>query len=92
MDIHMPTMDGIEATKEILVQSPETRVLILSGFDNHEYIRKSLEGGALGYLLKDFVRAELVLAVRTVHAGRPYFSQKIAEAAKHYMSGDEWSE
>src|SRR5574339_68470 len=55
LDVSMPAMDGIEAIEEILVQSPQTRVLMLSGFNNNEYIRKSLEAGALGYVLKDFI-------------------------------------
>jgi len=87
MDVAMPTMDGIEATKEILVQSPETRVLMLSGFNNPEYIRKSLEAGALGYVLKDFAKPDLVLGVRAVAEGHPYFSQPIAEAANRYLTG-----
>lgn len=87
LDIRMPDMDGIEATKEILEQSPETRVLMLSGFNNEEYIHKSLEAGALGYILKDFARNDLVLAIHAVYEGHYYFSEQIAKVAKLYMTG-----
>src|SRR5512138_3607790 len=87
MDIRMPDMDGIEAIEEILVQSPETHVLMLSGFNNNEYIRKSLKAGALGYVLKDFARQDLVLAIHAVHEGHYYFSEQIAEIARLYMTG-----
>jgi DNA-binding NarL/FixJ family response regulator len=86
LDLSMPIMDGIEATKEILMQSPETRVLILSGFGNPEYIRKSIEAGASGYVLKDFLSKDLISGVRAVYEGRLYFSQQIAEVAKGYMT------
>ncbi len=89
LDIRMPDMDGIEATEEILVQSPQTRVLMLSGFNNEEYIRKSLKAGALGYVLKDFAMHDLVLAIHAVYAGHYYFSEQIAAVAKPYMTGDE---
>jgi HlyD family secretion protein len=92
LDASMPTMNGIEATKEILVQSPETRVLIVSGFNTHEYIRKSVEAGASGYVLKDFMRQDLILGVRELYEGRSYFSQQIAEVARRYMKGGEFSE
>lgn len=87
LDLMMPTMDGIEATKEILAQSPETRVLILSGFNTHEYIEKSLEVGALGYVLKDFMRVDLLSGVRSVYEGHRYFSPQIAEVANRYFAG-----
>jgi DNA-binding NarL/FixJ family response regulator len=87
LDLMMPTMDGIQATKEILAQSPETRVLILSGFNTPEYIEKSLKAGALGYVLKDFMRVDLMPGVRSVYEGRPYFSPQIAEVARRYFAG-----
>lgn len=87
LDVSMPEMNGIEAIQEILGQSPRTRVLMLSGFNNDEYIRKSLQAGALGYVLKDFARHDLVLAIHTVHAGHYYFSEQIAEIARPYVTG-----
>jgi DNA-binding NarL/FixJ family response regulator len=85
IDARMPVMDGIEATKEILTQSPETRVLIISGFSTPEYIQKSIEAGASGYVLKDFMRKDLLLGIRALYEDRPYFSQQIADIAKHYI-------
>jgi DNA-binding NarL/FixJ family response regulator len=87
LDLVMPTMDGIKATKEILAQSPETHVLILSGFNTPEYIEKSLEAGAFGYVLKDFMRLDLISGVRSVYEGRRYFSPQIAEVVKRYFAG-----
>jgi DNA-binding NarL/FixJ family response regulator len=87
IDVKMPEMDGIEATKEILAQSPTTRVLIVSGHNTSEYIQKSLEAGALGYVLKDFLREDLIAGVRAVYEGRSYFSRQIASVAEAYIHG-----
>src|SRR6187551_117607 len=69
MDVRMPVLDGIAATREIVTQRPETRVLILTTFDLDEYAFDGLRAGASGFLLKDASSAELVKAVRTVAAG-----------------------
>ncbi len=72
MDIRMPDLDGIEATRRIMaVADPGTiRVLILTTFDPDEYIYDALSAGASGFLLKDALAEDLVAAVRTVAAGR----------------------
>ena len=85
IDVKMPEMDGIEATQEILAHSPTTRVLIISGHNTEEYIQKSVEAGALGYVLKDFLREDLIVGVRAVYDGRPYFSRQIAKVAEAYI-------
>ena len=69
MDIRMPVLDGIEATREIVEARPDTRVLILTTFDIDEYAVDGLKAGASGFLLKDVPPAELVAAIRTVAAG-----------------------
>jgi DNA-binding NarL/FixJ family response regulator len=69
MDIAMPVMNGIEATRRIRDASPETAVLILTASDEEEYVVSLLEAGAAGYLLKTSSSAELVEAIRGVHAG-----------------------
>jgi len=69
MDVRMPAMDGIAATEEIRQQLPNCQVLMLTTFDDDEYIIKSLQAGAGGYLLKDIPAADLAQAVRMVHAG-----------------------
>lgn len=69
MDIRMPTMDGIEATREIARVAPATKVLILTTFDLDEYVVDALNAGASGFLLKDASASDLLSAVRAVHAG-----------------------
>lgn len=69
MDVRMPGLDGIEATRQIVAERPETRVLILTTFDIDEYAVDGLKAGASGFLLKDVPPAELVAAIHTVAAG-----------------------
>jgi DNA-binding NarL/FixJ family response regulator len=69
MDVRMPTMDGIEATRRIATLEPPGRVLILTTFDLDEYVYEALRAGASGFLLKDRPPEELVAAVRVVAAG-----------------------
>jgi DNA-binding NarL/FixJ family response regulator len=78
MDVAMPDMNGIEATRRIHDASPSTQVLILSMHSTTEHIFRALQAGARGYLLKDSAGTEIVDAVRIVHAGRRYLGQKIA--------------
>jgi DNA-binding NarL/FixJ family response regulator len=79
MDIVMPELDGIEATRLVHQSSPLTHVVILSMYSTTEHIFRALQAGAKGYILKESAGAELVAAVRSVHAGRRYLSQKITE-------------
>ena len=69
MDVRMPRLDGIAATREVVATAPGTKVLVLTTFDLNEYVYDALEAGASGFLLKDVGRAELVQAVRVVAAG-----------------------
>jgi DNA-binding NarL/FixJ family response regulator len=69
MDVRMPVMDGIVATAEIRAKVPDCQVVMLSTFDDDEYIVKSLQAGAIGYLLKDIPAADLAQAVKLAHAG-----------------------
>ena len=88
MDISMPLMDGIEATKQILVQCPLTRVLMLSTYDTPDRIRRAMEVGANGYVLKDTMANELVDGIHALFGGKNYFSHKIAEIAEKYLPGN----
>jgi DNA-binding NarL/FixJ family response regulator len=78
MDISMPVMSGIEATKRICKICEHTKIAILSMHHTTEYIQRALEAGALGYLLKDSAGAELVTAIRALYDGKRYLSQKVA--------------
>ena len=69
MDLEMPVLDGIEASKAILAESPETAVLVLTSFSDHKRITGALEAGAVGYLLKDASAEEVVNGIRTAAAG-----------------------
>ena len=69
MDIRMPEMDGITAAGQIKQQLPDCRVLMLTTFDDEEYIVKALQAGAVGYLLKDLPAADLAQAIRLANAG-----------------------
>jgi DNA-binding NarL/FixJ family response regulator len=69
MDVRMPVMDGIEATRHITALDPAPRVLVLTTFDLDEYVYAALQAGASGFLLKDAPAAELVRGVRVVAAG-----------------------
>jgi DNA-binding NarL/FixJ family response regulator len=69
MDIEMPRLDGLEATRRIKAEHPETSVLVLTVHDDEEYISAFLEAGAAGYLLKTTYGKELVQALRAVHMG-----------------------
>lgn len=69
MDIAMPRLNGIEATKQIKAQCPSTAVLVLTAYDDDQYVFALLEAGAAGYLLKDVPVDELIKAIRAVHAG-----------------------
>ena len=79
MDISMPVMSGIEATKHICKICEHTKVAILSMHHTTEYIQRAMEAGAVGYLLKDSAGAELVTAIRMVNEGKRYLSRGLAK-------------
>ncbi len=78
MDITMPAMNGIEATKQIKAKLPSTAILILTAYDNDQYVSALLEAGAAGYLLKNVKGRELIEAARAVYAGESVLHPKIA--------------
>jgi len=79
IDIAMPELNGIEATQQIGEVCPSTQIIILSMHSTTEHIFRALQAGACGYLLKESAGIEVVNAVRTVHAGHRYLSQKISD-------------
>lgn len=78
MDIRMPGMDGVVATKEILSRYPSAKVLVLTTFDDSDYILGAINNGASGYLLKDTTGAALIDAVKNAYAGDTILPAKIA--------------
>ena len=78
MDVGMPELNGIEATRRILASRPEAKVIALSMHSDRRFVAEMLKAGASGYLLKDGAFEELVGAIRTVTAGRTYLSPRIA--------------
>jgi DNA-binding NarL/FixJ family response regulator len=79
MDIRMPELDGLEATRRILAADPATRVLILTTFDLDEYVYEALRAGASGFVLKDDPAEQLIAAVRTVAAGDALLSPTVTK-------------
>ncbi|MBD2388492.1 response regulator [Cylindrospermum sp. FACHB-282] len=69
MDIRMPIMDGVAATREIQKRFPGIKILVLTTFDDDQYVTAALQNGAMGYLLKDTPSEELAVAIRAVHKG-----------------------
>ncbi|HEV8038417.1 MAG TPA: response regulator transcription factor [Bryobacteraceae bacterium] len=78
MDIAMPNMNGIEATRRIVEKHPGMGVVILSMHYDESYVIRSLKAGARAYLLKDAVKSELIAAIHAVAEGRSFFSPKIS--------------
>jgi DNA-binding NarL/FixJ family response regulator len=81
MDVRMPELDGVNATRQIAARFPETAVIILTTFDDDETIFEGLRAGARGYLLKDISAEEMTAAIRTVAAGgaliQPSITRKV---------------
>lgn len=77
MDIAMPLLNGLEATRQIKRSCPGVKVIVLSMHDNEEYIIQMLEAGAMGYILKDAAAKELIQALRSVHRGEAVLSPAI---------------
>jgi two-component system, NarL family, response regulator NreC len=80
MDVAMPELNGIEATRRLLVSLPHTRVIALSMHRDSVYVRETLRAGARGYLLKDSPAGDLVTAVRSVASGESYLSPAVSNA------------
>jgi NarL family two-component system response regulator LiaR len=86
MDIAMPKLNGIEATRQIKLISPRTAVLILSAYDDDEYVFALLKAGAAGYLLKNVSGDELTRAIRAVEKGEPVLDPIVARKVMNYFT------
>lgn len=78
LDISMPGLNGLEAIRMITKAGPKTRILILSMHENDEFLRRALEAGAVGYLLKDSSADELFLAIEEAYRGNSYLSPSLS--------------
>lgn len=88
MDIRMPVLNGIEATRRIRESLPEVQVLVLTAHDDDQYVFSLLQAGASGYLLKTAPVSELIKAIRQVKAGESPLSPQIARKVVAHMRGD----
>jgi DNA-binding NarL/FixJ family response regulator len=79
MDLNLPRLDGVEATRAIRANQPATQVLILSMYATEEHVRPAIRAGACGYLLKGSGLADLIAAIRAVAAGNAFFSPQVAK-------------
>lgn len=86
LDIRMPIMDGVEATAVLKARSPQTAIIILTTFDDDEYVLNAIRNGASGYLLKSAAMDELAKAIRTVYGGGSLMTPEIATKAFRMFS------
>jgi DNA-binding NarL/FixJ family response regulator len=93
MDVRMPGLDGIEATRRIVAEGGRSRILMLTTFDLDEYVHAALRAGASGFLLKDAYPEELLAGIRSVAAGdaviAPALTRRLLDAFAHHLGGGE---
>jgi DNA-binding NarL/FixJ family response regulator len=80
MDLSMPELNGADATRVILEHDPARKVIVLSMYADHEYVRRALKAGALGYVVKRSAAKDVVDAIRSVQSGQRYISPSVADA------------
>ena len=87
MDIAMPQLNGLEATRQVTKECPKSKVLILSSYSDDEYVQQLTEAGASGYLVKQTAAKDLVMAIREVKKGNAFFSPSISRRLlEHYRT------
>jgi DNA-binding NarL/FixJ family response regulator len=93
MDINMPMLNGLEATRQIKKEAPHIKVLVLSAHDNEEYIIQVIRCGANGYLLKNSSAEDLFAAIRSVYSGHAFFSPSVSQVIlESYLKASEGPE
>ena len=85
MDLRMPELDGIAATRAIRQEFPAARIIALTSYEGDEDIYRALDAGVWGYLLKEAVHAEVLRAIRTVHAGKRLMPSEVARRLSEYF-------
>ena len=85
MDLRMPELDGIEASRLIRREYPEAKIIALTSFDGDQDIYRALEAGVRGYLLKEMVHTEVLNAIRVVHSGQRLLPPEVAERLSGYF-------
>ena len=85
MDLRMPGMDGIEATKQIRQIDPEAKIIALTSYDGDQEIYRALEAGVRGYILKESAHSEIVRAIRVVHSGKRLMPPEVAERLSEHF-------
>ena len=88
MDINMPEMNGIECTRQVVQKYPETKVLALTMYSEDIYLKRMLDAGASGYILKSSGKEELLKAIKKIMAGHLHFSDEITHAPSTGMESD----
>jgi two-component system response regulator NreC len=89
MDISMPGLNGLEATRQIKKALPGVNVLILTRHDNEEYVLQILRAGASGYVVKRAAPTELLLAIRAAHRGEFFLSPSVSDPVRHPQGNDQ---
>ncbi|HVS29464.1 MAG TPA: response regulator transcription factor [Solirubrobacteraceae bacterium] len=89
LDVAMPRMTGLQATRQIKAHAPDTQVLILSMHDDQRYVFEALRAGASGYVLKRGVDRDLVAAIRAIQRGEPFLTDAVEQAlVREWLAGD----
>ena len=91
MDLVLPGLDGIETTKRVIAVSPSTRVLVLTSYSDDQRVREAIQAGAIGYLLKDVLKPELLNAIRSAAAGKPALHAEAQQFLMRQITGTDTS-